>query len=336
MPKAKIRVLIAASLTFPFWAGSIFAQSGPLFSYKGQEVKLSDLAVSDQLRFFEIEEERYSRLSAKVDDMILAQHFAALAKAKGLSRVEVEKKELSISDPTDKDASQWFEANKSRLPPHYSLDQIKDEIKSHLREERLKTKKAELLRSLKEKGDAKFLVEAPKAPTVAINTEGRPERGAKTAKITIVEFADYQCPHCKAAGESIEKILKAFDGKVKLVFLDYPINPSGISLAVAHGATCADEQGKYWEYHDKAYASQRELAQDSPIKLARELKLDEGKFQACMTSTRPKERVTRDRTEGERLGISGTPAIFINGRRIRSYEEDDLKKAVTQALTQGA
>jgi protein-disulfide isomerase len=105
---------------------------------------------------------------------------------------------------------------------------------------------------------------------------------------------------------------------------------------VAHGAVCADEQGKYWPYHDKAYAAQRELSQESPLKLARELKLDEAKFQACMASSKPKDRVNQDRAEGERLGISGTPAIFINGRRIRSYEVDDLKKAITQALSQEA
>jgi protein-disulfide isomerase len=318
------------------WTGSALAQSYSLFSYQGQEVKASDLSVGDQLGLFEIEEERFTRLTAKIDDLILAQHFAALAKTKGVSRLDIEKKELSITEPSDKDASKWFEENKSRLPSHYSLDQIKDEIKSHLREESLKTKRTELLRKLKDRGDAKVLVEAPRAPTVTIKTDGRPERGAKNAKVTIVEFADYQCPHCKSAGESIEKILKTFDGKVRLVFLDFPINPSGISLAVAHGAVCADDQGKYWPYHDKAYAAQRDLSQDSPLKLARELKLDEAKFQACMASDKPKDRVKLDRAEGERLGISGTPAVFINGRRIRSYEVEELKKAIDQALSKGA
>ena len=333
---ARVVAFLGSSLLITTWAGSSLAQSGAIYSYKGQDVKAADLSVADQLGIFEIEEERYARLTAKIDDMILAQHFDALAKAKGLSRVEVEKKELSVADPTDKDANQWFEANKSRLPSHYSLDQIKDEIKTHLRETNLKTKRAELLRSLKDKGEAKLLVEPPKAPTVVIKTDGRPERGAKQAKVTLVEFADYQCPHCKAAGESIDKVLKAFDGKVKLVFLDFPINPSGVSLSVAHGAVCADEQGKYWDYHDKAYSSQRDLSMESPLKLARELKLNEAKFQACMASTKPKDRVAQDRAEGERLGLTGTPAIFINGRRVRSYEEDDLKKAVSEALARGA
>lgn len=336
MKRCRAGAALGAFCIVTLCTGSALAQPAALFSYQGQEVKASDLSVADQLGLFEIEEERFVRLTAKIDDLILAQHFAALAKTKGVSRSDIEKKELAVADPSDKDASKWFEENKSRLPSHYSLDQIRDEIKSHLREESLKTKKAELLRKLKDQGSAKVLVEVPKAPAVAIKTDGRPERGTKSAKVTIVEFADYQCPHCKSAGESIDKILKTFDGKVKLVFLDFPINPSGISLAVAHGAVCADEQGKYWPYHDKAYAAQRELSQESPLKLARELKLDEAKFQACMASSKPKDRVNQDRAEGERLGISGTPAIFINGRRIRSYEVDDLKKAITQALSQEA
>jgi protein-disulfide isomerase len=65
--------------------------------------------------------------------------------------------------------------------------------------------------------------------------------------VTIVEFADYQCPHCKIAAESLKKVTEKFKGKVRLVFMDYPINPSGISRAVAEASHCALEQGKFWE-----------------------------------------------------------------------------------------
>jgi protein-disulfide isomerase len=331
------RFLRCAFLGAPFfisvWAGSVLGAPQTLFSYRGKEVSVSDLTVADQLSFFEIEEDRFARYSAKIDDLILKHHFETLAKSQKVGVDDVEKRELAITDPTDSDATKWFDMNKARLPSHLTFEQVKEEIKSHLKQERAVGKKAELLTKIKAKGDVKVLLTPPEAPKISIQTESHPVRGAKSAKVTMVEFADYQCPHCKAAGEAIEKALKKYEGQINLVFMDFPINPSGISKVVAEGAVCADEQGHYWDYHDRAYDKQSELTKESPLKLARDLKLDEAKFQACLASSRPKERLAKDKAEVDRLGLSGTPAIFIGGVRVRSYEEKDLTRAIESALS---
>lgn len=321
-------------LFFCFFGASnlSFAQSAPLFSFQGKAFGTSDLSVADQLSLYEIDEEHFGRLTTKIEEIILGRYFADVGQKQGMTPEQAETKELLISEPTDSEAKQWFEANKARLPSHYALDQIKGEIKGYLKQEKAVAKKAELLARLKEKGGVKLLVAAPTAPPIVIQVKGRPARGGKGANVTIVEFADYQCPHCKAADESMKTILKAHEGKVKWIFLDFPINSSGISLVVAHGAFCAEEQERYWEYHDRAYAMQSELTVDSPLTIARQLKLDESKFQACLASSRPKDKVAQDKAEAERLGLSGTPAIFVNGRRVRSYEEKALTKAIQEAL----
>jgi protein-disulfide isomerase len=313
-------------------ASAGFGADPALFQYKGRTYRARDLPVASQLELFESEEARYQKLESIAESAMLREHFAGLAKAKGLTTDEVEKTELAVTEPSDKDASLWFDANKGRLPSHMTLDQVKSDILSYLRNERQAAKRKEWIARLKKEGSFKILQDPPEAPRVALTTDGRPTRGAAKAKVTIVEFADYQCPHCKEAGEVLERVLKTYDGKVNLVYLDFPINPSGVSLAVAHGAVCADEQGRYWDYHDKAFAQQRSLDAGSPAKLAEDVKLDMARFKACLESPRPKERVAQDRAQGERLGLSGTPAIFVAGLKVRGYDQKELEAAIDGAL----
>jgi protein-disulfide isomerase len=148
-----------------------------------------------------------------------------------------------------------------------------------------------------------------------IQTEGFPRKGKDDAKVTIVEFADYQCPHCKIAAESLKKVSEKFKNKVRLVYIDYPINPSGVSRAVAEASHCADEQGKFWDFHYKAFESQDKLDKESPLKLAKDVKLDEAKFKACMDLAKGKAMVDKAFAEGSRIGVGGTPYLVINGRR---------------------
>ena len=138
--------------------------------------------------------------------------------------------------------------------------------------------------------------------------------------------------HCKAAKATLDKLMKTFDGKVRLVFIDFPVNPSGISLEVAHGAFCAGKAGKYWQYHDLAYERQSALDQASPAALAKDLKLDEKAFDACMKSDEPKKFVAKSKAEGDKIGISGTPALFLNGKKVKGYDEQTLAAEIQKML----
>ncbi len=102
---------------------------------------------------------------------------------------------------------------------------------------------------------------------------------------------------------------------------------------MAEGGVCAKEQGKYWEYHDLAF-SKKNLADDSHLEVAKELKLDEEKYKACMAGKKPKEIVKIGRDQGEKIGLTGTPTLFVNGKKISGYQEDIVKKAIDSALTQ--
>jgi predicted DsbA family dithiol-disulfide isomerase len=153
---------------------------------------------------------------------------------------------------------------------------------------------------------------------ITIDTSAAPVRGAPMAKISIVEFSDFECPHCGAAHPVLSRVLDEFSGKVNLVFKQYPLDGHKNAAPAARAAVAAQAQNKFWELADLLFEHQRELSPDKIRELAKKAGLDMAKFDADMASPATQERVERDKKEGVALGIQGTPTLFIDGR---AYKE---------------
>jgi len=323
---AGLCVALMASFSTAWGAGD-----DALFNYKGKTWKASDLSPGSQQAAYEVEADRVEKLKRVVDGAIFDMHIAELAKSKNKSPQDVEKDLIKVKEPSDSDAKSWFEKNKDRIP--YPFDQIKGEIKRLITAEQTQGKRQELVNKLKKEGKFSLALSEPSAPVLQIDTLGYPVAGNPKSKVKIVEFADYQCPHCRQAAEVMKKLLPRYKDKIQFVYMDFPINPSGISKAVAEGAACASEQNKFWEYHDLAFSKQSSLSKDSPATLAKELKLDEKAFGACMTSGKAAALVAKSKGEAERLGVSGTPAIYVNGKRqLVAHTESDMIAMIEKSL----
>jgi protein-disulfide isomerase len=146
-----------------------------------------------------------------------------------------------------------------------------------------------------------------------------PSQGSSSAPMTIVEFVDYSCPYSRAAFESVRELAVERAGQVRLVIRDFPledIHPGATKAAV--GARCAQEQGKFWAYHDKLFlADQRSFVENDLFDIARETGLDMGKFTECVGSGRAAILVQADQVAGLRVGVEGTPTFFFNGVRVQ-------------------
>jgi protein-disulfide isomerase len=171
-----------------------------------------------------------------------------------------------------------------------------------------------------------------------IPIDGSPVEGSPEALVTMVEFSDYQCPYCGRVNTTIEQVQKEYGSKVRLVMKEYPLNtihPMAHGAALA--AVAADAQGKYWPMHDKLFANQRALDAASLEGYARDVGLDVARFKADMASPRTQAIIDRDTELGNGVGVSGTPAVFINGRRLpggavpienfRALIDEELAKA---------
>jgi protein-disulfide isomerase len=155
-----------------------------------------------------------------------------------------------------------------------------------------------------------------------IDIENEPFKGDENAKITIIEFSGYSCPFCaRFALETLPKIMNNFS--VKVVFKDFPVHGE---VTAHEAANCALEQGKYWEYHDMLFERQKEWVNNASklYDYARILGLDVEEFDACVSSGKYRDEVMADKEEGVKLGVTGTPTFFINGRKVVGalpYEE---------------
>jgi protein-disulfide isomerase len=165
------------------------------------------------------------------------------------------------------------------------------------------------------------------------DTKDAPMRGPASAPVTICEFSDFQCPHCKLMEPVLQRLFDEQPGTVKLYAKSYPISklhPEATDAAAA--AVAAGRQGKFWQMHDRLFANQDRLSPADLERYAAELKLDLKKWKADLPAAR--EAVERDHAEGERLGITGTPTFYINERKYAGplrYEQ--IKDWVDEELT---
>lgn len=168
---------------------------------------------------------------------------------------------------------------------------------------------------------------------VAIPIDGSPFLGPPMARITIVEFSDFQCPYCIAAVAQLQELLKAYPAAVKLVFKQFPLDTHSQAATAAVAALAAHKQGKFWPLHDALFAQRGDLARPKILALANSAGLDVKRFEADMDSPETRKAVERDLDDGGRAGVEGTPTVFLNGRHYNGpVRFEILKDLVAQEL----
>ncbi|AUX26175.1 hypothetical protein SOCEGT47_067360 [Sorangium cellulosum] len=190
-------------------------------------------------------------------------------------------------------------------------------------------------RSKKEREEAFQMRFDPKRVRTLVS-DGSPEMGPADAPITIVEWADFECPFCRLMSPPLEELVKRFDGQVRLVFKFYPLSAHVHGEPAARAAIAALNQGKFWEMHHLLFENQDKLEQADLERYAQRLKLDMVKFRADLVSPDTKARIEKDKKQADEVGLEGTPLIFINGREVDlqllSNPVDDLEAWVKLEL----
>jgi protein-disulfide isomerase len=171
-----------------------------------------------------------------------------------------------------------------------------------------------------------------KAPDVTgYHAKGAP---ADKAKYTLVEYADFECAHCKAASPVLNQLISKYPGQIRVVFKHFPLTFHPVARQAAIAAEAAGEQGKFWEMHDAIFKAQMILDDELLLGHAKALGLDEAKFKAALKNPATIEKVDKSRKEGEALGIQSTPTFLVNGRPfnlMRSVDGFELRFAMEEA-----
>lgn len=158
-------------------------------------------------------------------------------------------------------------------------------------------------------------------------------RGAAQAPVTIVEFSDFQCPFCARAVPTLQQLAREYPSGVRWVFKNFPLDFHPDSMLAHKAALAAGEQGKFWEMHDLIFASQGAIRRDDLLQKAGQLGLDMKRFVADLESAKLQKVIDEEKTEGARLGVTGTPTFFVNGKRfVGAWPLDEYKKLVDAEL----
>jgi protein-disulfide isomerase len=171
---------------------------------------------------------------------------------------------------------------------------------------------------------------------VAISVKGDPSRGPAGAKITIVEFSDFQCPFCASAGPKALAIAAQYPNDVRLVFKQFPLDFHTNAYLAAQASLAAHSQGKFWPLHDKMFANFRQLSRENILRWAEESGLDMNAFKTALESGKYKPAIDRELSEGATAGVMGTPTFFINGKRYNGPLELQALKPILDAELKGA
>ncbi len=253
------------------------------------------------------------------------------AKTRGVSTTALIDQEITskIQAVTDADVMAWYNANPSRVQGA-PLEQVRGPIRSLLTQQRSAEAYESYVDTLKAKTPVHITLEPPRQK---IATAGSPARGPVNAPVEIVEFSDFQCPFCFRAHPTVQRVLTTYGNKIRFVYRNYPLPSHPDARPAAEAAQCANEQGKFWEYHDRLFADQSKLDDDDLKASAAALGMDAAKFNACVDSHKYKAAIDADLQAGNEAGVNGTPAFFINGRMLSGAQPyDEFKKVIDEEL----
>ena len=307
--------ILAAALTTSAAAQTGQSAGGALASVNGKTISSAEVEKTIAADLAKLEGQIYELKKSTLDTLIDEQLLAQEASRRGITTAALLEAEVTSksSTATDEDVAVYYGANQAKLQK--DLNAWRDQIRKFLNMQKAAERRTAFLQQLRSQHKVEVFLKAPPVFRAEIVTAGAYAKGPANAPIQIVEFSDFHCPFCKRVEPTIAQVLKKYDGKIRFVYKDFPLDSlHPQARAAAEAARCAGEQGKYWEFHDKVYAGEPDASAPTMQAYAKEVGLDAAAFETCRSSRKYQAQVQTDAAEGTKLGVNGTPGFFINGR----------------------
>jgi protein-disulfide isomerase len=313
MTKSSFRITLPCAMLALAAPLILTAQNSPnpVATVDGQPIYEEELMSVAGTTLLELRNQEYKVKSDALDKLVLRRLIEAEARKKGLTAEEFLQREVDskVAEPSDDEAKGYYLAgrNQTTLP----FDQVKSQVKQLLKNSEIQQAREKYADSLRVKADVAILLRPPK---LEIGYDPARVRGDSKAPVTIVEFADFQCPYCKKAQGTLNDLLIKYHGQLRLAYRDFPLGALHPQAQMAAEASrCAGEQGKFWEYHDALFADQAMLNQAALVETAQSLGMDRKLFESCLATGKFKAQIEQDVQDGAKAGVAGTPGFFING-----------------------
>ena len=333
-----VSISVSTLLSCCMFAALCFAQGKPqaspgelIATVAGQPIYEQDLAAELGPKLLQLRNQEYQMKSMALDELIRKKLIDAEAQKRGISADKLLEQEVDskVADPSDAEVEGYYLAVQGQA--NQPLQEIKPQIQKVLKLLKMQQARQQYGNALRAKAETSVLLRPPK---VEVGHDPARVRGEAKAPVTIVEFSDFQCPYCKKAEAILKDLLGKYKGQVKLAYRDFPLRALHPQAQLAAEAgRCAEEQGKFWEYHDALLADQSKLDGAGLVKTAQTLGLNEKSFQTCLTGGKFKAQVEQDVQDGTKAGVNGTPGFFINGEFVNGTQtEAEFEKIIEREL----
>jgi protein-disulfide isomerase len=291
------------------------AGAGVVATVEGVPITSEELDRDLVVRLNQLEDEMYGVRQEHLEAMIGSRLLASEAKRRGLAVEALIKQEVDakIKPVTDEEIAQFYQANRDSI----RVDEAgaKPRIRAYLEEQRRDERREAFIGSLRKTAAVSVQLERPASRRVSLETAGAPAKGPAAAKVTIVEFSDFHCPYCRGVQPTLNELLAKYGDRVRLVFRHFPVDTlHPAARRASEAAWCAQQQDKFWQYHDRLYLVGNDATPVTLARIATDVGLDASKFSACTAGKDAPAAVEQDIDQARRLNLNGTPTFFINGR----------------------
>ena len=294
----------------------------------GHKFTMADVEQKEGSRLLQARNTYYLAQKAAIDQFAAEQLLAQKAAAEHITVDELIKRDITnkIVDPTEDQLRFLYELVGADQP----YEKMRTQLLDQYRQQRTTKIRADYLKALASETKVVTLFLPPGAE---VSVEGAPRLGPAKAPVTIVEYADYECPYCQQVYPVMKRLEKDYDGKLSVVFKDCPLPMHSHAKKAAEAANCAKEQGKFWEYHNTLFENPGKLDTAQLKDYSKALGLNTAEFDKCLDGGAETAKVQKATDDAQALGLSGTPSFFINGHYYNgAMKYEALRDVVEQEL----
>lgn len=271
-----------------------------------------------ETKVFEI---KFNRLKA----LLLQKFMDKDPRKKGLSNDEFLEKYIAKDVKISEKEIDAFIKDQN-IPAEHINPQVREKIRNYLEMERKKEAVDKWIAEQTKKNPVEVFIPKPRRPTFPVEIGNAPVTGGKDAKVTIVEFSDFQCPFCAKGADVLNALKKKYGNKIKIAFKNFPLPFHNHAEDAAVAGLCANEQGSdyFWKMHDQMFANQDSLDNEGLKKIAKKIGLKSDQFEKCLSEKKYLEQVKSDMEEGRKIKVKSTPTFFINGQLINGAQPTEV------------
>ncbi|MEE9207189.1 MAG: thioredoxin domain-containing protein [Gemmatimonadota bacterium] len=320
----------------PTYGGAVSADPEVLAIVGGVPLTRSEVESTNPEQFSKLQQQLFTLTEQSLEQVIEARLVGLEAESRGMTSDELlfDEVESKVPQPTATEVDAFYADRKEQISGTYTREAIGPQIVELLIQQARTGPYNAFLAELRAKYEVSNLLEPPR---FVVATEGFPSKGPSDAPVTIVEFGDFECPFCYRLLESLNQVDATYGDKVRLVYRQFPLNSiHPHAQKAAEASLCAAEQGRFWELHDDMFLDQTRLRVRDLKAAAVRLGMDGERFNSCLDSGKYVAEIATDVEAGMRLGINGTPALYINGRFLLGAQpfeviatiiDDELRRA---------